>query len=124
MEENTAATFDHREYINVPLNDRGKQAIVGDEYVEFNDDDFKSMEYTQEAHKAMTWLIFKFNATFGILIDDFEDEVLPADKVGEALELAKAFSRSAPEKHKPVIAEFIALLEFARDTNMPVAFNF
>ena len=124
MEENTAATFGHREYINVPLNDRGKQAIVGNEYVEFNDDDFKSMEYTQKAHKAMTWLIFKFNDTFGILIDDFEDEVLPADKVGEALELAKAFSQSAPEKHKPVIAEFIALLEFARDTNMPVAFNF
>ena len=124
MEENTAATFDHREFINVPLNDRGKQAIVGNEYVEFNDDDFKSMEYTLEAHKAMTWLIFKFNDTFDILIDDFEDEVLPADKVGEALELAKSFGRSAPEKHKPVIAEFIALLEFARDTNMPVAFNF
>ena len=124
MEDNTGATFDHREYVNVPLNDRGRQAIVGNEYVEFCDDDFKSMEYTQEAHKAMTWLIFKFNDTFDILIDDFEDEVLPADKVGEAVELAKAFSQSAPEKHKPVIAEFIALLEFARDTNMPVAFNF
>ena len=83
-----------------------------------------SVEYTNEAHQAMTWLIFKFNDTFGLLIDDSEDEVLPAEQVGKAVELAKEFERSAPEIHKPVINEFIALLEFARDTNMPVAFNF
>lgn len=109
--------------IEVPINERGR-SYLANEGTEYLDEDYKTMCYPFEIDRTLEPLFMKFNNMFGLLIDDCEEEVLPADKVGEALELAKAFSRSAPEKHKAVIAEFIALLEFAHQTNMPVAFNF
>ena len=109
--------------IEVPINERGR-SYLANEGTEYLDEDYKTMYYPFEIDRTLEPLFMKFNDTFGLLIDDCEEELLPADKVGEALELAKAFIRSASEKHRPVIAEFIALLEFARDTNMPVAFNF
>ena len=74
-------SFYKNAFVNVPLNERGRLAVAGDGYVEFINEDFASMNYACAEHDALTDLFFAYNDTFNILIDDCEDELLPADKV-------------------------------------------
>ena len=116
-------SFYKNAFVNVPLNERGRLAVAGDGYVEFINEDFASMNYACAEHDALTDLFFAYNDTFNILIDDCEDELLPADKVRHALEMARTYLQKAEDIHKPQIEKFIRLLELAQRTNMPVSFN-
>ena len=116
--------FHVNSHVNVPINERGRRAVTEEhEYVEFIDDDFSSMKYSDEDALVLTDLFMEFNDVFDLLIDDCEDELLPADKVTPAVAMTKAFLNRSKESDKPRIERFLAMLELAQRTNMPVSFN-
>lgn len=116
--------FHVNSHINVPVNDRGRRAVTEEtEYVEFVDDDFSSMKYSDEDAQVLTGLFMKFNDAFGLLIDDCEDELLPADKVARAIELTEKWLERSDVIDKPRITRFLGMLQLAQRTGMPVSFN-
>lgn len=64
-----------------------------------------------------------FNTTFNLLIDDCEDELLPADKVASAIAMTMVYLKRSKAEDKPRIERFLKMLELALRTNMPVSFN-
>ena len=116
--------FHVNSHVNVPINERGRRAVTEEhEYVEFIDDDFSSMKYSDEDALVLTDLFMEFNDAFDLLIDDCEDELLPADKVAPAIAMTKAFLNHTNASDKPRVERFLAMLELAQRTNMPVSFN-
>lgn len=116
--------FHVNSHINVPLNARGRRAVTEEhECVEFIDEDFSSMKYSDEDAHVLTRLFMDFNNAFNLLIDDCEDELLPADKVASAIALTQTFLERSQEADKPRVIRFLEMLELAQRTGMPVSFN-
>ena len=100
----------------MPLNERGRLAVTGDEYAEFIDSDFASMRYSDEDSMVLTRLFMDFNTAFNLMIDDCEDEILPTEKLPATIEMTKGFLENAEEVSKARITRFLMMLELAQRT--------
>lgn len=62
------------------------------EGVLFEDIMFEEYQLTKNEFEALYPLFCEFDEALGILIDEYEEEIIPADRIGMAIELTRAFA--------------------------------
>lgn len=116
---------EHDCVLGVPINEKGVQLVemTYDLYTPDLEDNLRWFQFSLEEIDKVYDLIDEFNQTFGMLIDNYEEEVLAADKVPEALFIAKKHLEEAKEHSKrKILNRIIEALQLANDTKMPVGF--
>lgn len=81
----------HLYQLSIPLNIDDVDNIP--EGVLFEDIRFEEYQLTKDEFESLYPLFCEFDGALGILIDEYEDEVIPADRIGMAIELTRAFAR-------------------------------
>ena len=70
-------------------------------------------------------LFRNFNSSFNLLIDEYENERLPAEYVSDSLEMARDFMNNFDTiEAKVAINRVISALQLANELNMPLDFDF
>lgn len=115
--------MENRHYINVPVNDRGKNAVLTG-LEAFVDDDFVSLCITDAQYDDVYWLFSIINRRLGLMIATAEDELLPAERVSEAMGIVEEYERTHADSKREVAAQILQLLRRAAVSHMPVDFSF
>jgi len=109
-------------YIQVPLNSAGLNEL------EISDDEFanvSSFEFSVGEIEILIGLFRMFNSAFNILIDEYENERLPAEYVSSALKITHDFlAKFDNNEAKIAINRVISALQLAMNLNMPLDFDF
>lgn len=115
--------MENAHYINVPLNDRGRESVVSG-LVAFVDDDFKSLCLTDAQYDDVYWLFSSLNKKLGLMIAASEDELMPSDKVPEAISVVDKWRSSCTASQRMIADQIMELFRLAESTAMPVDFSF
>lgn len=115
--------MENAHYINVPLNDRGRESVVSG-LVAFVDDDFKSLCLTDAQYDDVYWLFSSLNKKLGLMIAASEDELMPSDKVPEAIAVVEGWRASCTESQRSIADQMVELFRMAESSGMPVDFSF
>lgn len=79
----------HLYQLSIPLNIDDVNNIP--EGVLFEDIRFEEYQFTKEEFESLYPLFCEFDEALGILIDEYEDEIIPVERIGMAIELTRAF---------------------------------
>ncbi len=117
-------TNTHRFIIGIPtnvsaLNDLESSGLTWEE-IRWEDFEISPSDYAR-----LFALFTDFNRAFDIIIDEYEEEVIPADRIGEAISLTEAYRRRS--KNESVVQsadKLLAALTRAKDLNKPVELFF
>lgn len=113
----------HRFIIGIPTNvsdleDPGASDLTWEE-IKWDDFEISSSDY------ALLFDLFTdFNLAFGIIIDEYEDEIIPADKIGEAIALTKSYKKRFRDDRVQAADRLLAALIHAKELNKPVELFF
>lgn len=106
----------------VPLNQKGEQDL---QYAGPDLDNCRCFDLTGDEYEELNPLFDAYNLAFRIIIDAYEEEVLPVERVDTALSMARvALSRAGNEVERHGLRTLIEALELAqeRHTFMMLAF--
>ena len=111
-------------YIEIPINRMGLYGMT--ENVSARDDkNIKVYEFTCEEEDLLWPLFNEFNDAFYLFIDDFEEEMMLAKQLPEAINITQCFIANVTDvKTKENALKVLEALEFARKLQMPVEFIF
>ena len=110
--------------IRVPINALGLCGMTENVAV-YDERNFRFFALTEAERNALSNLFFQFNDEFGILIDDFEEDILMVKQLPKAIKITETFIKRAGGSFVGESAERVhkALL-FAQGINMPAEFCF
>ena len=111
---------DHKFIIGIPLNVANLDDI-GMPWEEIRWEDF---EITSADYALLFDLFTKFNSTFGIIIDEYEEEVIPANKISEAISLTENYKEKFNDEHVQAADKLLSALNRAKELNKPVELSF
>jgi len=107
-------------YIQVPMNVAGIIELDSCEEAFCN---VQTFELSAKEIEPLVDLFQVLNSTYGLLIDEYESERLPAENVPGALAIAHDFLCKHNEA-RPAVNRLIAALQLAKELRMPVEFDF
>ncbi len=113
--------------LGVPKNEKGIQLIemTYEVYTPELENDLEWFKFTASEIDDVFDLFLDFNEKLGTLIDFYEEDEIAADKIPEALRIAKKhFDKTPDQSKKRTIKKIIEALQLANDTKMPVGFFF
>lgn len=110
---------------HVPINGAGEKEMEYLDYLDNPSPNIKEFNMTANQNNLLFWLYSSFNDSFGILIDDYEDERMKKEDVPKALEMAITFKDNAKDDEtKEAASKLIEILTFAKEHNSLVEFWF
>lgn len=112
----------HRYVISIPLNVRDLNVI--DEKIPWEDVGFEDFQITKEDYDNLFRLFCEFDKPFGILIDEYEEEVISASDIPAAIAMAEKYAEKAPVKIKRSTEKLLVALRRAEELGRQVAFFF
>ena len=111
----------HKCWFMVPVNESGHHAVK--DSGEYNDDDFFKVFLVREELEVVNPVLSDINDKFGLLIDYCEEDELPGEHAGEALEMVRNFRDGlADESKRRIVDKILPVFEMAASTGSPVAF--
>jgi len=115
--------MDHKSVICIPLNDAG---VRGLEYpAEYKDENYRIIDISDDDYRRLFWLFGKFSDEFDIIIDTYEEEMIAADQIPRAIELAKEFKAGKHDAEDiAAIDKLIAAMEFAKERRVDIELAF
>lgn len=113
----------HKFIIGIPTNIQNLHdpGASGLKWEEIKWEDF---EISQSDYALLFDLFTDFNLAFGIIIDEYEDEIIPADKIGEAIARTEAYKKRFRDEHVQAADRLLAALVRAKELNKPVELFF
>jgi len=115
--------MEHKSVICIPLNEAG---VRGLEYpAEYKDENYRIIDISDDDYRRLFWLFSKFNDEFDIIIDTYEEEMITADQIPRAIELAKEFKAGKRDKDDvAAIDKLIEAMEFANERHADIELAF
>lgn len=113
----------HRFIIGIPTNvsDLDNPGGSGLKWEEIKWEDF---EISSSDYALLFDLFTDFNKAFDIIIDEYEDEIIPADKIDEAIVWTKAYKNRFRDEHVQAADKLLAALGRAKELNKPIELFF
>ena len=111
---------DHKFTIGIPLNVANLDDI-GMPWEEIKWEDF---EITSADYALLFDLFTEFNSAFDIIIDEYEEEVIPADKISDAISLTECYKKKFSDEHVHAADKLLSALNRAKELNKPVELSF
>ena len=112
----------HRYVLSIPLNvDDLDNIPVG---LLWEDIKFEEHEITKDDYNNLFQLFCQFDKPFDIIIDEYEEEEIPADKIQMAIEMTEAYISKASAETKTSANKLLAALVRAKELGKPIEFFF
>lgn len=112
----------HRYCLSVPLNveslDRIPEGLLWED-IQFEDHPISKTDYDN-----LFELFCQFDQPFDILIDEYEEEEIPADKIQTAIEMTEAYASKASIDIKESTAKLLVALRRAKELRKPLELFF
>lgn len=113
----------HRFIIGIPTNVSDLDGLDASgltwEEIKWEDFEISSADYAR-----LFDLFTDFNQAFAIIIDEYEDEIIPADKIDEAIALTEAYRKRFRDERAQAADKLLAALVRAKELNKPVELFF
>lgn len=113
---------DHRYLLSIPLNIDDVDNIP--EGVLFENIRFEEYQITKAEYESLYPLFCKFDDAFGILIDEYEEEVIPAEGICVALELSRGFAEEVDDATRAATEKFVSILCRAQELGKQLLLSF
>ncbi len=110
----------HKFIIGIPLN----VANLNDIEKPWEEIRWEDIEITSTDYALLFDLFTEFNSAFNIIIDEYEEEVIPADKISDAILLTKNYKKKFADEHVQAADKLLAAFNRARELNKPVELSF
>ena len=110
----------HKFIIGIPLN----VANLDDISMPWEEIKWEDFEITPSDYALLFDLFTEFNSAFGIIIDEYEEEVIPADKISEAISLTENYKKKFNDEHVQAADKLLSALNRAKELNKPVELSF
>lgn len=112
----------HRHVLSIPLNVDSLDDIP--EGVLWEDIKFEDYEITREDYHNLFPLFCQFDTPFDIIVDEYEEEEIPADKIQTAVEMTEAYIVRASAEVKTSAHKLLAALRRAAELGKPIELFF
>lgn len=113
----------HRFSIGIPLNvsDLNNLESSGLRWEEIR---WEDLELTEHDYNMLFDLFGEFNKAFGIAIDEYEEEVIPASEMPKAIELTVEYLKFGSKDRKDAARRLLGVLNRAHEMSAPVLLSF
>lgn len=112
----------HHYLLSIPLNVSDLDKI--DEGVLWEDIKFEEFQITKADYDNLFALFRKFDQPFDIVIDEYEEEIIPADKISAAIEMTESYAAGASDEVKASTEKFLAALNRAKELDKQILLSF
>lgn len=110
----------HRYMLSIPLNVRDLNTIE----IPWEEIQFEDYQITQIDYANLFGLFCQFDKPFDIIIDEYEEEELPADKIQTAIEMTEKYASKSPTEIKASTEKLLVALKRAKELGKPLEFFF
>ena len=112
----------HHYVLSIPLNVDNLDNIP--EGILWEDIKFEEHPITKDDYNNLFQLFCQFDKPFDIIIDEYGEEEIPADKIQMAIEMTEAYISNASAETKTSANKLLAALVRARELGKPIEFFF
>lgn len=113
---------EHRIVISIPINVKDLNVI--EEEIPWEEIQFEDFEFTVADFENLWELFSSFDAPFGIGVDLYEEEILPAHFVKPAIRMTEKYSQHASPNSKASAEKLMKALKRADELGKQVVFFF
>ncbi len=112
----------HRFILSIPLNVDDLDNI--DEGLLWEDIKFEEYQISKEDYDNLFNLFCQFDKPFDIIIDEYEEEIIPASGVQTAIDMTENYAENAPENIKSSAEKLLVALRRAKELGKQVLLSF
>lgn len=110
----------HHYMLSIPLNVRDLNTIE----IPWEEIQFEDYQITQADYENLFALFCQFDKPFDIIIDEYEEEEIPADKIQTAIEMAETYASKSPIEIKASTEKLLVALNRAKELGKPLELFF
>ena len=110
----------HRYTLSIPLNVRDLNTIE----IPWEEIQFEDYQITKTDYDNLFELFCQFDQPFDIIIDEYEEEEIPADKIQTAIEMTEAYSSKSSTDVKTSANKLLVALQRAKELGKPLELFF
>ena len=114
--------YTHHYFLSIPLNVRDLNVL--EEEISWEDIKFEEFEIDSNDYNNLFDLFCQYDKPFDILIDEYEEEIIPASGVQLAIEMAERYAAGATPEVKASIEKLLAVLRRAKELGKQVLLSF
>lgn len=96
----------------------------GSSGLRYEDIQFDDTELSPREYDLLFDLFTEFNSEFNIIIDVFEEEIIPSSGMGKAISLASEYAKHGSAERKAAAAKLLSVLKRAKELGKPVSLAF
>ena len=112
----------HRYCLSIPLNVNSLDEIP--DGMLWEDIRFEHFEISKSDYDNLFSLFCQFDEPLNLIIDEYEEEEIPADKIQMAIEMTEAYISKASAETKTSANKLLAALVRAKELGKPIEFFF
>lgn len=112
----------HHYVLSIPLNIASLDNIP--EGMLWEEIKFEDYQITQADYENLFGLFCQFDKPFDIIIDEYEEEEIPADKIQTAIEMTETYASKSSIEIKASTEKLLVALKRAKELGKPLEFFF
>ncbi|MCR4664890.1 MAG: hypothetical protein K5660_05945 [Paludibacteraceae bacterium] len=112
----------HRYILSIPLNVDNLDNIP--DGVLWEDIKFEDFMITKGDYNNLFPLFCQFDKPLGSIIDEYEEEEIPASKIQAAIEMTEKYAATAPSEVRASTEKLLAAFRRAKELGKPIEFFF